>query len=235
MPGEEPFNIDQILSTGGDEEGATPPEGAAAGTQKPGGEPPSKEKEEYKDLQEKIRQQSEDMKEMKEANKKMQTFIDRVTGNDEATQKKVAEAMERQEWDENTPKKVQETVESVKEDFTKKLDVVRQEAKLQQVYREIREEFDVDLEKVAPKLLPVLDSFTPEVKRKDPKMVLTQALKIIGEDKLREVPSPSYNEEGGSPSSVKATKAQVDKEADAIKKRLFKNAEKKKANVFGVG
>ena len=234
----DPLNIDAILGEGGDapdpEEGVKP-EGGEPQKPEPDKQPKEGEKKDnevVKNLQEQLRQQSEEMKSLKENNEKMMNFLDKITGKDEDTQKKVREAIERKEWEQDTPTKVKEIVNDLKENFNKKVDKVRMEAKLGKIYSEIEAEYDVDFDKVAPKVLPILDRFTPEAKKENPKEVILNAIKIAGE--LKEKEGPNVVVSGATVGNKGVTKKQVEAEAEAIKKRIFGSSKRKEETVFGI-
>lgn len=185
--------------------------------------------EKFKNLQEKFRQQSEEMKTLKDSVTKQQTFIDRITGSDKDVEKLKKEADERKAWEDDTPNKVLQMTDETREIAKNEVEKLRREVNLKRVYNEIQREYNVSLSKVENKILPIIDGFSEDFRIKNPKKAIEQALKIIGVKK-RDTDLP-YVESGGS---YRVTGKQAKTEADVIRKRFSDMGKRKKENVFGI-
>ena len=180
--------------------------------------------ESNKNLQEQLRQQSEEMKPFKE-------FFDRVTGNTEDEKKKI-EAQ-------NILRKFEEDPIGVTNELIKKNLVPLEDAFLQNVSQSrtkeamsaIDRKFKVDWGKHSKKIVENLAKFSLEQRKKDPEGILEAACKLAGAlpEKSSDKELPVV-EETIRPGSRPAPKEHEDK----VNERMNSFGKRKKDNIFGI-
>lgn len=196
-----------------------------------------------KNYQELFRQQSEEMKSMKEENKKLQQALEKqskITGklekvfsnDDEMT--KQQELEKRRKFQANAPDEVQKMIQESEQRIMSQFTKSTLERDLKDVYREIQKDYEVDLNKIPQDVLDTVDMFSKEARKSDPKKVILASYAMRGKLKKRD---PEFtNFEGGGSNGSRVSTKQEKSEADTIKERLVSGVSggSQSKNVFGI-
>ncbi len=178
-------------------------------------------KQQLADLQEKIRQLSEENKDYRE-------FKERLVGNPDEEKKK-REALERErEFDKDPIGFMEKEISTLREGIFRE----NHKKTVNKALLEVRRDYSIDYDKEYPKIMKELKNFSESAKKEDPKGALLRACRLAGVLKKRKKSAPNaITSEGGINTPPGAAAAMT--EAERIKKRLIGKV-KKSNNVFGI-
>jgi hypothetical protein len=224
--------IDKILNLEGPDNPPAP--GAPSSTDVPPG-PDSKPSvdpkkldealEQNKNLQEKIRQITEDTKKYAE-------FYDKVTGADETKKKLVEQQQKLKDFEENPLATIQE-VESLKNTVAAletKLISQNQVSVVDRLMREIDLDFDVDWSGKGKEIAERLRGFSSKKKEENLKQCLIDAARLTMAIKKKDTPNSIENHRAGQ---KPATQTEIEAEQKRLDDNL-NNVGRKKKNVFNI-
>ncbi len=174
-----------------------------------------------KDSSEMIRQQSEELKELRD-------FKKRLLGDPDEKKKKDEELELRYRFDQDPIKTVDERMESRIRQLDEKINKTNTNLLAREAMKKIEKDYVIDWDKQGKKIAPYLDVISDDIKKKQPREAILAAMKLSGVLKKRDASAPPYIE-GGDYGSTQIK----EKEVDRLKKRLFGN-KKTSANVFGL-
>lgn len=173
-----------------------------------------------KDGDERNRQLSEELKEMRE-------FKKRILGDPDEVKKREKELELRHKFDRDPLTTIEERLAERDKRLDEKISNFETNFNVKKSMEDISKDFEVNWDKDGKKIASYLEVLDQNVRRTQPKAAIMAAMKLAGVFKKKDATPPFVEGTGGAPAQVR------EKEAEAIKKRLFGNV-KKKDNVFNI-
>lgn len=179
--------------------------------------------EQYKNLQEHTRQQSEKIKEQERRILELEERWNRITGNTPEEQNKRKELDIRKKYEDDPVKFQNEIFEEKLKPIKEQLELTNMKSELDRAMDEIEEEYDVDFEGKQDNISKYIEQFSLEARRLHPKEILLSACKLAGVLKKKE--TLPYIENGTVRSTGKAP--QKKDYGQSLKEAMVKSVKQK--------
>jgi len=177
-------------------------------------------KKESADLKEQIRQFAEENKEYKD-------FKQRLFGDPKTEEEKRRAILEEQKYNEDPVGFMEEKLKNLE----KRIDTKETKKLVDKALREVQRDYDIDFDKVYPKIVQELKGFSEEAKAKDPKGCLLKACRLAGVLKPKKKDASNYiTGEGSSKANNKKAQKSIE---EKVKARILGKV-KKSNNMFGI-